>query len=115
MDFAQKILSSPSLVWILAAIGFYLINIFMGLFIGFQEKTVQNLKIHKYFFYSIAFCLIYFLIMNQIHHENMWVDYAVVFYVLAFVPFSKRWDILVHAIIAAVGFTLLPLLIVIQI
>jgi hypothetical protein len=53
--------------------------------------------------------------MNQIHHENMWIDYAVVFYVVAFVPFSKRWDILAHAIIAVVGFTLLPLLIVIQI
>ena len=94
MGFSQKILSSPSLVWVLAAMGFYLINIFMGLFIGFQKKTVQNLRIHKYLFYSIAFCLIYFLIMNQIHHENMWIDYVVIFYVVAFVPFSKRWDIL---------------------
>ena len=115
MGFPHKILSSPSLVWIVAAMGFYLINIFMGLFIGFQKKTVQNLKIHNYLFYSIAFCLIYFLLMNQIHHENMWIDYAVVFYVVAFVPFSKRWDILAHAIIAVVGFKLLPLLIVIQI
>ena len=115
MGFSQKILSSPSLVWVLAAMGFHLINIFMGLFIGFQKKTIQNLRIHKYLFYSIAFCLIYFLIMNQIHHENMWIDYVVIFYVVAFVPFSKRWDILAHALIAVVGFTLLPLLIVIQI
>ena len=90
MDFAQKILSSPSLVWILAAMGFYLINIFMGLFIGFQKKTVQNLKIHKYFFYSIAFCLIYFLIMNQIHHENMWVDYAAVSYTHLTLPTNRE-------------------------
>ena len=115
MGFPHKILSSPSLVWIVATMGFYLINIFMGLFIGFQKKTLQNLTIHRYLFYSIVFCLIYFLLMNQIHHENMWIDYAVVFYVVAFVPFSKRWDILAHAIIAVVGFTLLPLLIVIQI
>jgi len=115
MGLSQKILSSPSLVWVLAAMGFYLINIFMGLFIGFQKKTIQNLRIHKYLFYSIAFCLIYFLIMNQTHHENMWIDYVVVFYVVAFVPFSKRWDTLAHALIAVVGFTLLPLLIVIQI
>ena len=53
--------------------------------------------------------------MNQIHHENIWVDYVVVIYIVAFVPFSKRWDILTHAIIAAVGLTLLPLLIVIQV
>jgi len=115
MGIFPKILSSPSLVWILAAMGFYLINIFMGLFLGFQKKTPQNLKIHKWLFYSIAFCLIYFLIMNQTHHENTWMDYAVVAYVVGFVPFSKRWDILAHALIATVGLTLLPLLIVIQI
>lgn len=114
MGFFPKILSSPSLVWILAAMGFYLINIFMGLYIGFQKKTAQNLKIHKWMFYSISFCLIYFLIMNQTHHENTWMDYTVVAYVVGLVPFSKRWDILSHALIATVGLTLLPLLIVIQ-
>ncbi|MBC8282355.1 MAG: hypothetical protein H8E32_00955 [Nitrospinae bacterium] len=115
MGIFPKILSSPSLVWVLAAMGFYLINIFMGLFLAFQKKTAQNLKIHKWLFYSIAFSLIYFLIMNQTHHENTWIDYAVVTYVVALVPFSKRWDVLVHALIAVVGLTLLPLLIVIQI
>ncbi len=114
MGIFPKILSSPSLVWVLAAMGFYLINIFMGLYIGFQKKTAQTLKIHKWLFYSIAFCLIYFLIMNQTHHENTWMDYIVVAYVVGLVPFSKRWDILVHALIATVGLTLLPLLIVIQ-
>ena len=53
--------------------------------------------------------------MNQTHHENTWIDYIVVFYVAAIVPFSKRWDILVHSLIATVGLTLLPLLIIIQI
>ena len=115
MGFFPKILSSPSLVWILAAMGFYLINIFLGLYIGFQKKTAQTLKAHKYLFYTIAFCMIYFLIMNQTHHENTWIDYAVVLYIIGLVPFSKRWDVLIHALIAAVGLTLLPLLIVIQI
>ena len=115
MGISPKILSSPSLVWILAAMGFYLINIFIGLIIGFQKKTAQNLKIHKYLFYAIGFCLIYFLIMNQTHHENTWMDYAVAFYIVGLVPFSKRWDVLAHALIATVGLTLLPLLIVIQI
>ena len=115
MGFFPKILASPSLVWVLPAIGFYLINIFMGLYIAFQKKTAQNLRIHALMYYSIAFSLICFLIMNQTHHENTWIDYIVVFYVAAIVPFSKRWDILVHASIAAVGLTLLPLLIIIQI
>ena len=115
MGFFSKILSSPSLIWILAAMGFYLVNIFLGLYIGFQNKTAQTLKAHKYLFYTIVFCTIYFLIINQTHHENTWVDYAVVFYIIGLVPFSKRWDVLIHALIATVGLTLLPLLIVIQI
>ena len=115
MGFFLKILSSPSLVWILVAMGFYLINIFLGLYIGFQNKTAQTLKAHKYLFYAIVFCMIYFLVMNQTHHENTWIDYAVVFYIIGLVPFSKRWDVLIHALIGTVGLTLLPLLIFIQI
>ena len=115
MGFFPKILASPSLVWVLAAIGFYLFNILIGLFIAFQKKTAQNLRIHALMYYAIAFSLICFLIMNQTHHENTLIDYIVVFYVAAIVPLSKRWDVLVHALIAAVGLTLLPLLIIIQI
>ena len=114
MEFFPKILSSPSLVWILAAMGFYIINIFFGLYISFQNKTAQILKAHKFLFYAIVFCLIYFLVMNQMHHKNTWMDYAAVVYLIGLVPFSKRWDVLIHALIAIVGLTLLPLLIVIQ-
>ena len=115
MDFFSNILASPSLVWIVTAMGFYLVNIFLGLFIAFQKNTVDTRKIHKYLFYSIAFCLIYFLIMNQTHNENTLIDYAVVLYMVLLVPFSKRWDILVHALVALIGLILMPLLIVLQI
>ncbi|HIJ50364.1 MAG TPA: hypothetical protein HPP54_04795 [Nitrospinae bacterium] len=115
MDFFTKILASPSLVWVLTAMGFYLVNIFLGLFIAFQKNTVDTRKIHKYLFYSITFCLVYFLIMNQTHHENTLIDYAVVLYMVALVPFSKRWDVLAHALVAVIGLILMPLLIVLQI
>jgi len=115
MEMFPKIMASPSLVWVVAAMGFYIFNIFLGLFIAFQKNSIENRKIHKYLFYSIAFCLIYFLIMNQTHHENTVIDYAVVLYIVAFVPFSKRWDVLVHALTAVLGLILLPLLIVLQI
>ena len=115
MDFFTKILASPSLVWVVTALGFYLVNIFLGLFIAFQKNTVDTRKIHKYLFYSITFCLVYFLIMNQTHHENTLIDYAVVLYMVALVPFSKRWDVLAHALVAVIGLILMPLLIVLQI
>jgi hypothetical protein len=115
MEIFSKIMSSPSLVWVLAAMGFYLINILLGMFIAFRKNTAENRKIHKWLFYSIAFCLVYFLIMNQTHHENTLIDYAVVLYMVALVPFSKRFDVLVHALVALIGLILLPLLIVLQI
>ena len=50
MEIFSKIMSSPSLIWVLTAMGFYLINIFLGLYVAFQKKTVQTLKIHKWLF-----------------------------------------------------------------
>ena len=110
-----KITSSPSLVWIVSAIGFYIINIFLGLFMAFRKRTAQSLKIHRLLFYTIVFCLGYYLIMNQVHDENSWLDYLIGLYFITLIPYSQRWDILVHALVAVVGLTLLPLLIVLRI
>lgn len=113
--FLPKITSSPSLIWVVAAIGFYILNIFLGLFMAFRKKTTQSLRIHKLLFYSIAFCLGYYLLMNQTHDDNSLFDYLICLYCTTIVPFSKRWDVLVHAFVATVGLTLLPLLIVMRI
>ena len=110
-----KITSSPSLVWVVAAIGFYILNIFLGLFMAFRSKTAQTLRIHRLLFYTIAFCLSYYLIMNQTHDDNNILDYFVCVYCITIVPFSKRWDVLIHAFIGAMGLILLPLLIVLKI
>ena len=110
-----KITSSPSLVWVVSAIGFYIINIFLGLFMAFRKRTAQSLKIHRLLFCTIVFCLGYYLLMNQIHDENSLLDYLIGLYFITLIPYSKRWDILVHALVAVVGLTLLPLLIVLRI
>jgi hypothetical protein len=110
-----KITSSPSLIWVVAAIGFYILNIFLGLFLAFRKKTAQSLKIHRLMFYTIAFCLGYYLLMNQTHDDNTLLDYLVCLYCIILVPFSKRWDMLVHALTGAMGLVLLPLLIILRI
>ena len=110
-----KITSSPSLIWVVAAIGFYILNIFLGLFLAFRKKTVQSLKIHRLLFYTIAFCLFYYLLMNHTHDDNTLLDYLVCLYCITLVPFSKRWDMLIHAFIGAMGLVLLPLLIILRI
>ena len=110
-----KITSSPSLIWVVAAIGFYILNIFLGLFLAFRKKTAQGLKIHRLLFYTIAFCLVYYLIMNQTHDDNTLLDYLVCLYCITLVPFSRRWDMLIHAFVGAMGLVLLPLLIILRI
>ena len=47
--------------------------------------------------------------------ENTLLDYLICLYFITIVPYSKRWDVLVHAFVGAVGLTLLPLLIVLRI
>ena len=111
----SKITSSPSLVWVMCAIGFYVINIFLGLFMAFREKTAQSQKIHRLLSYTITFCLVYYLIINQTHDDNTLLDYLVCLYCIILVPFSKRWDMLTHAFIGAMGLVLLPLLIILRI
>jgi len=53
--------------------------------------------------------------MNQTHDENSPLDYLICLYFITIVPYSKRWDVLIHAFIGAIGLTLLPLLIVLRV
>ena len=109
-----KISSSPSLIWLLPAIGFHVVNLFVGMFMAFQKKTPLLLKVHGFLYYGLLACLFSFLIMNQVHGENTVWDYLVLGYFIIVLPVSKRWDVLIHAFFALVGLTLLPLLIVLQ-
>ena len=106
--------SSSSLIWLVPAIGFHIVNIFLGVFMAFQKKTATIIKIHGFLYYGVLVCLTSFLIMNQVHGENMVWDYLVFGYFITVVPISKRWDVLIHAFFSLVGLTLLPVLIVLQ-
>ena len=106
--------SSPSLIWLMPAIGFYVLNIFLGVFMAFQKKTPAIIRIHSFLYYGVLICLVNFLIMNQIHGENTVWDYLVFAYFITLVPISKRWDTLIHAFITLIGLTFLPVLIILQ-
>ncbi|KMP11025.1 hypothetical protein UZ36_05785 [Candidatus Nitromaritima sp. SCGC AAA799-C22] len=109
-----QISSSPSLIWLLPAIGFHILNLAVGAFMAFRKKSPGVLKIHRFLFYGILICLFNFLVINQVHGENTVWDYLVFLYFIIVIPTSKRWDDLIHAFIALIGLVLLPLLIVLQ-
>ncbi|SVB49582.1 uncharacterized protein METZ01_LOCUS202436 [marine metagenome] len=109
-----NISSSPSLIWLVPAIGLHVINIFLGVFMAFQNKTFITIRAHGFLYYGVLICLAIFLVMNQTHGENTLWDYLVVAYFIIVIPISKRWDILIHVFITLTGLTFLPLLIVLQ-
>ena len=94
--------------------GFHMFNLALGAYMGFFKKSASVAKMHRWLYYAVMFCLVYFLIMNQTHGENTIWDYLVGVYFITAIPMSKRWDIMAHALLSLVGLTLLPLLIILQ-
>jgi len=110
-----QIKNSASLPWVFAAIGFHVINIFLGLYMGFRDMSATILRLHRLLFYVVLFCLVYFLILNFIHGANGIWEFLIVAYFIIIIPLSKRWDLLIHGLVTVVGFTLLPVLVILQV
>jgi len=109
-----QISESPSLVWVVAAIGFNIFNIFLGLYMAFFKKDRRLIRAHLWLYIAILISLALYLVMHGIHSENTIWEYLIGLYFITLVPLSKRWDVMVHALVSIVGLTLLPLLILLQ-
>ena len=81
---------------------------------AFFNKGKGLIRIHLYLYITIVICLALFLIMNGVHSENTFWEYLIGLYFITLVPMSRKWDLMVHGLIAIVGLTLLPLLILLQ-
>ena len=113
-DVFPQVSESPSLIWVVAAIIFNIVNVLLGLFMAFFKKEKRLIRSHLYLYITIVICLILFLVMNGVHSENTIWEYLIGLYFITLVPMSRKWDMLIHALIAIVGLTLLPLLILLQ-
>ena len=111
----EKITSMVSAPWVFAAMGFHIVNAFMGAFMAFRKKSGPLIRIHGLLYCSVISCIACFLILNQIHAANGVWEYLIALYFITVIPISKRWDALTHAFFALVGLTLLPLLVLLQI
>lgn len=109
-----QVSASPSLVWAVLAICFHIVNSFLGAFMAFRRKGPGLIRTHRNLYFATLFCLTYFLILNGVHGENEIWDYLICLYFITIIPVSKRWDSVVHAFVASIGLTLLPLLILLR-
>ena len=109
-----QVSDSPSLIWVITAIIFNIANVFLGLYMAFFKKEKRFIRAHLYLYVGIVVCLVFFLVMNGVHSENSIWEYLIGLYFITLVPMSRKWDILIHALVAIVGLTFLPLLILLQ-
>ncbi len=114
-DAFPQVSESPSLIWVVAAIIFNMVNVFMGLYMAFFKKDPRLIRAHLFLYIAILFCLVLFLVMNGVHSENTIWEYLIGLYFITLVPLSKKWDVMVHALVSIIGLTLLPVLILLQI
>jgi len=113
-DVFPQVSESPSLIWVVAAIGFHILNVFLGLYMAFFKKAVKMVRAHLWLYVAVLVCLILYLVMNGVHSENTIWEYLIALYFITLIPLSKKWDVMVHALISVVGLTLLPMLILLQ-
>ena len=109
-----QISGSPSLVWVVSAICFQMINVLLGAFMAFQHKSPVLIRAHRFLYFAVLFSLGFFLVMNGVHLGNSIWDYLVFIYFITVIPLSKKWDVLAHAFFALMGLTFLPVLILLQ-
>lgn len=110
----SKITSSPSLPWVFAAIGFHIINVFLGAYMGFIKRTKPLLRFHLAGYIAVLVSLLAFLV-NQHNHFGLSLWEVLIFlYFITVIPLSIRWDVLLHAFFTIVGLTLLPVLVLLQ-
>jgi len=110
----SKISASPSLVWVMVAIGFHVMNVFLGASMAFMKKTPSLYRMHRLLYFAILLSLAMFLVLNYIHGSNDVWEYLIGAYFITVIPLSKRWDVMIHAFFSIIGLTLLPVLILLQ-
>ncbi len=110
----SKITSSPALPWVGAAIGFHIVNIFLGFYMGFFKRTKPLLRTHLAGYIAVVACFLGFLVIQRLHSGLTLWEILIFLYFIIVIPLSKRWDVLLHALISIVGLTLLPVLVLLQ-
>lgn len=110
----SKITSSPALPWVFVAIGFHITNIFLGAYMGFFKRTKPLLRTHLAGYIIIVACFLGFLITQRLHSGLTIWEILIFLYFITVIPLSKRWDVLLHALLSIVGLTLLPVLVLLQ-
>jgi len=99
--------SSPNVILIFLAILTCIANIIIGVNILPKDKREKGYKLHKNVFRLVLVWYGFFLVVNHYRLGNGFWEYFVLFYFLAVIPWSRKINVTLHAIITSLGAVML--------
>lgn len=114
-EIISKIDTSSPIMWAVWAIGLHISNTALGIFMALMGRRKWAKTVHRALFLSVIACLLAFIVFYYFERRVGIIDYVVAIYFIFAIPASKRQPPIIHAFVATVGLTLLPLLILLKI
>jgi lysylphosphatidylglycerol synthetase-like protein (DUF2156 family) len=114
-EIISRIDTSSPIMWAVWAIGLHITNTALGIYMALLGRREWAKTVHRTLFLSIVVCLLGFIISYYFKGRVGIMDYLVTIYFIVAIPASKRQPPMIHAFVATVGLTLLPMLILLKI
>lgn len=111
--FYHQIDAAPVLILIVSAIALHILNSGLGITLAFRPRRLVR-KLHKLVYFGLIVLLMAFFVKNFLKGVTEFMEYVILAYYIILIPVSKTWDVRVHALVATVGLTLLPLIILLH-
>lgn len=112
----EELFLNPGFISVFFAILTTIANVIIGVSILPEDKRRKRYKLHRYVFFFVLICYLYFLGWNHYTHgKNSLLNYIVFIYFSSIIPISRKANITAHAIVSSVGLVLLTLVAVLHI
>lgn len=105
----EELFSRPAFICVFLAILTCVANILIGVSIIPKDKGKKGYRLHGWVHGAVMVWYAAFLAFNERLSGNAWFEYFIFFYLLTAVPWSKRGNVTLHAVIASIGLVLLVL------
>jgi len=102
-----ELFSSPHFIFIFLALLTCVANIIVGVNILPHDKREKGYKLHKRVFHLVVIWYASFLALNHYLSGNGPWEYFTLFYLMVIIPWSRKINVTLHAIITSLGAILL--------
>ena len=98
-----ELFSHPGFICLFIAILIVVINIIVGVSISPKDKRKKGYGVHRFLYYaSIIFFAAYLIVSHYLQGNGVYEYFVMVYFLLA-VPWSRKINVTLHAIITSTG------------